>query len=96
MFIFISQVHRGNRTCNLIVILIDPLNNFDVGPDYIAVRADMKSGSCQKAAELSDMFGIAFFYLDAELNITVFRKKLVQQIRVIGDCYRAAYLKAVS
>ena len=52
------------------MILIDPLNDFDVGFDNIAVRSNMKSGSCQKAAELSDMFGTAFFYLNAELNIT--------------------------
>lgn len=78
------------------MILIDPLNDFDVGFDNIAVRSNMKSGSCKKAAELSDMFGTAFFYLNAELNITVFREKLVQQIRVIGNRDRAAYLKPVS
>ena len=54
------------------MVLVDPLDDLDVGFNDITVWTHMEGSGCPETAALSDMRRGAFLHLDAEFYVTIF------------------------
>ena len=102
MFFFLVDIHRGDDVFlrdgagHLIAMLGKPFDRLDMALDDLFVSADMQGGHRPEAAELLENGQVlVFVYLDADLQVAVHLKKLLQRFVVIGQDHRPFYPQIV-